>query len=159
MTNSLKRCSSCGECKPLSEFRSRGGKKAHLKVSWCDACRSIKNQEAYARLREDPDFMAMKRRRSAEWAKENPSAYLDRQLRWRYGISLEEYLNLFEVQNGLCAICHIPPSGKRLAVDHDHRTGKVRGLLCEACNHGIGKFLDNTDRLRSAIVYLETHAD
>lgn len=59
-------------------------------------------------------------------------------------------------QKGLCKICHQPPNGrwKRLAVDHDHLTGKVRGLLCHSCNAGLGHFKDSVDALRSAISYI-----
>lgn len=59
-------------------------------------------------------------------------------------------------QGGVCAICGgTNPSGHRLAVDHDHETRRVRGLLCHACNAGIGKLRDSPDLLRKAIDYLE----
>lgn len=60
-------------------------------------------------------------------------------------------------QGGLCAICGELPSGKRalLFIDHDHKTGKVRGLLCGACNAGLGYFKDTTSRMTKAIEYLE----
>ncbi len=81
-----------------------------------------------------------------------------------YRITVDEYAVMFAAQNGLCAICKLPPSGKRnsksinLAVDHDHVTGKVRALLCQHCNVGIGGFKDNPALLRAAIDYLASHA-
>jgi hypothetical protein len=76
-----------------------------------------------------------------------------------YGLSHEDYLSLWEKQNGACAICRMDlvHGGRQLNschVDHDHKTGVVRGLLCPSCNHGLGKFRDNSELLRSAAVYL-----
>jgi hypothetical protein len=74
---------------------------------------------------------------------------------------------MFKEQNGVCAICGQPEVAidkrtniiKLLAVDHDHQTGKVRGLLCQKCNHGIGNFNDNQVNLQLAIQYLNNHKD
>lgn len=57
-------------------------------------------------------------------------------------------------QGGVCAICECPDK-KRLSVDHDHQTGKIRGLLCANCNLALGNFKDDPDRLAKAIVYLK----
>jgi hypothetical protein len=74
----------------------------------------------------------------------------------KYNISVEEYRSLFEKQNNRCAICGQKcTTNKRLAVDHDHITKKIRGLLCLFCNTGIGKFKDDINLLRKAITYLE----
>ena len=78
----------------------------------------------------------------------------DRHYLRNYGITLREYNNMLVKQNGVCAICE-QSCTKELAVDHDHCTGKVRGLLCKNCNLGLGHFLDNTSYLNSAIKYLE----
>lgn len=76
-----------------------------------------------------------------------------------YGISLAEYERILMDQGGTCACCGKPPpaSGrrKRLAVDHCHTTGKVRGLLCDGCNTGIGSLGDTIPGLNRAIKYLE----
>jgi len=73
----------------------------------------------------------------------------------RYGITIEEYDVMLKRQNYVCAICQNKCStGKRLAVDHDHDTKKVRGLLCRKCNRGLGHFRSVED-LRKAILYLE----
>ena len=81
--------------------------------------------------------------------------YRNNNLKRRYNITLEEYNILFEKQNGKCAICNKKQINKQLAVDHDHNTGKVRGLLCQNCNTGIGKFKDNPKLLLKAKAYLE----
>lgn len=75
-------------------------------------------------------------------------------MKTRYGVTVEEYAEILRSQDGVCAICHQPCStGKSLAVDHDHETGRVRGLLCRRCNRGIGHF--NLDTLKAAVVYME----
>lgn len=83
----------------------------------------------------------------------------DCKLRLYYGISLEEYNKLLEKQNGKCAICNLTPEvcnkGRYLCVDHNHQTGKVRGLLCNTCNRAIGLLKDNTEVLRRAAEYID----
>jgi len=69
----------------------------------------------------------------------------------QYGISLTEYNAMFKRQKGCCAICR---SDGKLHVDHCHAGGAVRGLLCEACNFGLGKFKDSRDLLKRASLYL-----
>jgi hypothetical protein len=73
-------------------------------------------------------------------------------LRRRYGITAAEADAMLEAQGGLCALCRERPAEH---VDHDHLTGKVRGMLCSCCNQGLGNFRDRADVLRSAIDYLE----
>ena len=74
-----------------------------------------------------------------------------------YGITLKEYEILLAKQNNGCAICTASTgsNGKRLSVDHNHQTGEVRGLLCDDCNIGLGKFKDNSSLLANAINYLK----
>lgn len=78
-------------------------------------------------------------------------------LKSRYGIGIDEYNALLAVHEGTCWICHKTEKLNHgvLVVDHDHKTGKVRGLLCDICNHGIGKFLDSPELLRHAAEYVE----
>lgn len=79
-----------------------------------------------------------------------------------YGITWEEYTNLLIRQNHSCAICDTKISSKRttkLFVDHCHDTGKVRGLLCSCCNHGLGQFKDDVGLLEKAKLYLITSRD
>jgi hypothetical protein len=65
--------------------------------------------------------------------------------RWRYGITQRQFARLVKIRNGKCDICGKVPSGKRktLQIDHDHSTGKIRGLLCNSCNLGLGYLGDN----------------
>lgn len=140
----MKSCRTCGEEKPLDAFHknSRG---AQGRNPDCAACRNLKLAERYAN---DP---AYKRRLE------------DREIRKRFGITLNDYEAMFERQQGLCGIClrleqaRLHGRVKRLAVDHDHATGKVRALLCSSCNTALGGFADSPDRLRAAIAYLERH--
>ena len=71
-----------------------------------------------------------------------------------YGLTEEEYNNMILSQNNLCAICNNPSKNKALAIDHNHKTGKVRGLLCMNCNTGIGFLKDDITILNNAIKYL-----
>lgn len=80
---------------------------------------------------------------------------LDCELRRQYGISLEQYDAMLEAQGHVCRLCKQPTTERRLDVDHCHTTGVVRGLLCNLCNTGIGKFRDRPDLLRLAAEYLE----
>jgi len=78
-----------------------------------------------------------------------------------YGVSPEQYAAMLEAQGGQCAICDSdqwPGKGNSPHVDHEHATGKVRGLLCTNCNNGLGNFGDDPARLRAAADYLEAHA-
>src|SRR4030095_3098139 len=70
-----------------------------------------------------------------------------------YGLTNKQYDKLLESQGGGCAICGRLPGKRMLAVDHDHDTGKARGLLCYACNSGLGNLQDSADILRKAIIY------
>lgn len=76
----------------------------------------------------------------------------------KYGLTHEQYINMCAAQGGKCAICQRIPVGNGsmsvLQVDHDHETGKVRGLLCQHCNTGLGKFSDKVDVLLAAVQYL-----
>jgi len=78
-------------------------------------------------------------------------------LRKNYGLTVQEYLHMFEIQNNLCKICFISihPMSPKIAVDHCHTSLKVRGILCENCNFLLGNAKDNISTLKSAITYLE----
>ena len=82
----------------------------------------------------------------------------DRELMRKYGITEKYYNTLLEGQRWRCAICRIykhGTDGKRLAVDHCHETGKVRGLLCHMCNNALGLLRDDTEIINNALKYLE----
>jgi len=76
-------------------------------------------------------------------------------LKKRYGLTLAQYNDMLASQGGVCAICRRQcESGRNLAVDHDHRTGEVRGLLCRLCNQAIGQFRDNPITIWRALEYV-----
>lgn len=78
-----------------------------------------------------------------------------RNLKARFGITIEQYDSMLEAQGNCCAICKRPPRPeRRLAVDHDHSTGDIRGLLCTACNRELRYFDGHPDYLANAIAYL-----
>lgn len=84
--------------------------------------------------------------------------FKDWYLQKNYGITLDDYYQMLDNQNGCCAVCNaLPPTGRKkyLAVDHDHDTGKVRGLLCDNCNRAIGLLKDNVEVLDKASEYLK----
>jgi hypothetical protein len=84
-----------------------------------------------------------------------PESRREYAIKFKYAITVTEYGVLLTEQNGVCAICSQgEPSGRNLTVDHDHKTGQVRGLLCHRCNVGIGFFADDPTRLQAAIAYL-----
>lgn len=87
----------------------------------------------------------------------NKDEYRASNYKKRYGITLADYNRMFSGQDGKCAICgneHVEGSAK-LAVDHNHMTGKVRGLLCRDCNQAIGHMHDSIELLEKAIIYLK----
>lgn len=95
------------------------------------------------------------RNRGKENARER-SGYLRR----TYGITKDDFAAILNRQNHVCAICSRRCiTGKALAVDHVHSTGRIRGLLCAPCNRGLGMFGDDPERLRVAIAYLEASCD
>ncbi len=86
------------------------------------------------------------------WAKANPDRVRSTRRRYLYGIDDETYLARAKAQNFKCKVCLLAPIEH---VDHDHATGKARGLLCGHCNRGLGLFRDDPERLRRAAYYLE----
>ena len=96
------------------------------------------------------------------WRSQNPDRAKHHDLKKSYGIGLDEYQAMFDRQGGVCAICKgkestVDNNGapRRMPVDHCHKTGKIRGLLCTQCNRGLGMFGDSADRLRAAAEYVD----
>jgi hypothetical protein len=82
---------------------------------------------------------------------------LELHMKRAYGLDFKNYEKMLHEQGGVCAICSSPPPNNRktrLAIDHCHKTGKVRGLLCDRCNRSIGLLKDDVSVLKSAIKYL-----
>jgi hypothetical protein len=97
------------------------------------------------------------RAKNQKWHEENKDKRKNDKLFSRYNLTLEAYKTMFDDQNGCCAICrkHQVEVVKTLCVDHDHITGKVRALLCDDCNKGLGQFKDNPELLEVAAKYLK----
>lgn len=103
-----------------------------------------------------PENKLAKYKRSLTWNTRRPDSILKKRLKKYYNITVEQFENMYSSQNGVCKICkRICPSGRRLSVDHDHDTGKIRGLLCMKCNKGLGSFEDNVENMKIAIEYLK----
>lgn len=117
------------------------------KLGLCEKCGFVK---VYAQNRDRPTCSI--RVREANKNRYRPEKMRDQRLRWKYGISNDDYLLMLKIQDGRCLICE--RSGLKLVVDHDHSTGEVRGLLCSNCNTALGLFADSTWRMAKGIDYL-----
>lgn len=114
----------------------------------------------------DENVKAARRDYMRSWYAANREKSQGLQLKRHYGIGFDEYKQMFESQDGKCAICrgietrvdHRTKKVSRLAVDHDHKTGAIRGLLCHSCNNALGSFKDDRDLLRAAVAYLDLHS-
>ena len=92
----------------------------------------------------------------ARWRRANTEKLRALRRKRKYGLTMDGMAALLEAQNGRCALCSALLNGdSRTHVDHDHETGRVRGLLCNVCNSGLGSFADSPERLRYAAAYLE----
>jgi Recombination endonuclease VII len=120
---------------------------ARMRKYFADPQKRAKYNGQRARRRQDPEY----RERLV-------IQYWKHLLKKRYGITLEQYEKMFQKQDGKCAIC-LKPSIKRLAVDHNHDTGKVRGLLCSNCNPLLGFATDSITILENAVAYLKRNLD
>jgi hypothetical protein len=104
----------------------------------------------------DPEkYRAYHRGKWKRYSKKNKSKIRAKNFRDRYGIEVEDYEALKEQQGGKCAICET--TGRVLYVDHCHSTQKLRGLLCQQCNTGIGMLQDSIKVLKKAVRYLEKY--
>lgn len=105
------------------------------------------------------------RARTRKWQEKNPERADQIRFRARlkreFGMTPEEYDLLYTAQGGKCAICerHQTEFSRRLAVDHDHDSGKIRGLLCTSCNNMLGFAHDDKKRLRRAIEYMDSYEE
>ena len=168
-----RRCPSCTVEQPLTSFYFRNDRKHGRRASsYCKLC-SRKFGQAWRKTHPDTRTSAERRKHLSKEAR-NAAAKRDyerlkrdpvrlaksrktsfaRYIRKTYAITLHEYHSRLGAQGHRCAICSTAPSGRNLDVDHDHATGAVRGLLCNNCNVGLGRFLDNPKLLRAALAYL-----
>jgi hypothetical protein len=129
---------------------------------YCKSCNNASYKDWYS---SDPEKA---KQVSKDWRIRNPDKRQEIWLNYKardkhkklvskYNITLEQYLDMHEMQGGTCAICELPEivQGRDLAVDHDHSTGKVRGLLCSKCNRGIGMFNDDAKTIKKAMMYVQ----
>ena len=128
-------CKKCNETKDLEDFVKKNDRPLGRSYE-CASCNSL-------RRRGD---------KSAQTDSARNSRY-----KWAFGITLDDYEAMFKEQDGCCLGCgnHQSTFSKRLAVDHCHTTGAIRGLLCMSCNIGLGNLKDNIDTLKNLIKYLE----
>lgn len=80
-------------------------------------------------------------------------------LKNKFGMTIDQYIMLLEQQGEKCAVCSTPRNNLKrdLSVDHNHTTGKIRGLLCDNCNIALGHLKEDTERMKNMIRYVETH--
>ena len=161
-----KQCNVCGEIKPVTEFYAMIGMRDGFRND-CKACNLAAKARRYAA---NPEAA---KERVRTWQRDNPErlqqyrkAYRSRpevkardrsaHLRRTFGITQDEYETRLAGQGGGCAVCRrAPKPGKSLHVDHDHRSGDVRGLLCFSCNAALGHLADDAERIRALLTYLD----
>ncbi len=138
-----KSCTKCGELKPETEFQRKTSNSDGLRTM-CREC-SNKSHREYTReyKKKNPDTI--------------PKVMRKLHLKKTYGITIEEWDDMFESQKGRCAICgkHQSEFENALCVDHNHKTGKVRTLLCVGCNYFVGRIENNVELVKQIIEYVE----
>ena len=138
MRNKRARFAAAGVC------RTCGGPIEESQFKKCAKCR-MGNWQATKVYRETDSYRDHSSRALKNW-----------DLQKKYGITLADYLRMLKEQNGACKICLGVDAHKALAVDHDHQTKVVRGLLCDRCNRGLRHFKDSPAYLQLAIDYLRS---
>lgn len=155
----FKKCSRCKENLSVDRFWKDKSTKSGYR-SYCKDCkpdRSAYHKEWQTnKLAENPDYWREReavRDPETRWKSNRKAA-----LKAKYSLTPEDYEDMLVSQDGMCAICFREgfneATDKLLAVDHDHETGKVRGLLCQTCNQAIGFLKDDVNLLQNAIHYL-----
>lgn len=162
-------CSKCGIEQPLDQFYRAKGTRDGLRGE-CRSCFRARAKERYPLVREQ----AIERAR--QWRLDNLDRFQANQRRMRstpegkarsraghlkrkYGLTLDQYDEMLADQGGGCGICGRPPSDTiSLHIDHDHETGRIRGLLCFRCNNSLGDLDDDPDLLLAALLYLGPEA-
>lgn len=89
------------------------------------------------------------------WRDRNPDYSRTYLLKTLYGLSLDDYQTMLDRQDGACALCLKKPGQRNLSVDHDHETGRVRGLLCQKCNRMLGGFEGSVEVLGRTVAYMQ----
>ena len=156
MSDPIKRCPKCEQKKSFASFyRDKTTEDGYR--TWCKTCHR-KWQKVYYLKNKDKHAV-----RNKQWKQKNKERvrFLSRrQVLKGYGLTSDQYDILLESQNGVCAVCKKEEiriiNGKvtRLAVHHDHETGRVQGLLCAKCNTGLGFFNDNPQLVNDAAIFI-----
>ncbi len=164
----MKRCMGCKQTKPSECFSKSKNERDGL-YHYCKQCSAKKAREWYSNNKEKVSQWAKANRSKIrevkkKYKEEHPEkiklATRECNLKKKFGITLDEYEALHIRQNGLCGICGLPETArfrgkvKNLAVDHCHKTSKVRGLLCQSCNTALGGTKDSIEILKKMIRYL-----
>jgi len=166
----IKVCTKCKKSKSLDKFYKHSGQKSGLRPDCKGCCKKHNllhkeekiqyNKKYYQQhINEFKSYQKQNKERVKKVRKlyclKNPDKVKNSILKTVYGITLKQYNILKSKQNNKCAICD---EVKKLHIDHDHLTGKIRGLLCGRCNRGIGHFKDNIIVLVNAIRYLKENS-
>lgn len=159
---STKWCGGCEDNLPTNAFYSNKAAYDGLSSRCKECCKKYDKQ----RRLQHPDIVKASVQRKLERERQDPVRLAKRDLRNRryelkqYGLTVEDYDTMFDTQGGVCAICGEPPvNGARLVVDHDHETGKVRGLLCSPCNTAVGRLDAVLDWHIKAGEYIARHKE
>jgi hypothetical protein len=157
----LMTCVKCGKEKKQSDFylRKRQLSNGSLKMYPRRDCKECSSQR-YKNWIAKEDKKISNRATQKAWVKNNPDRCTNARLKYRFGITLEQYNLMLQEQSNKCAICGITEKDHTLKmknkfhVDHCHSTGLIRGLLCNNCNVSLGGFKDSKEILECAIKYL-----
>ena len=147
-------CSKCNLVRSISDFYKRSDANGYK--SECKKCSSKRSRKWEVENRDKKNLRSRNRGKSSEERRRSS-------LMSKFKMTEVDYNKIYNQQNGKCAICGSASYGKagatKLAVDHCHKTGKIRGLLCFNCNTMLGKVKDSIETLESAIIYLKKHTD
>ena len=148
------KCSNCRFYKYETDRQYREQNKEKLKLKRQQNKEKVRQWKLADYKRHRDAYIA--RSRNLQKTEKYKSMHKSIKLKNRYNLTIEDRNEMFNKQNGLCAICFI---NKAIYIDHDHVTGKVRALLCRGCNLGIGFLKDNVTILTSAANYLTLHSN
>jgi len=145
------------ECKICQSVKARSNPKIKASRKIYNATHKEELKRRKAEYLSNPENLEKSRVYARQYHHKNPQRSRDRLFK-KYGITAQQYDEILQNQNGCCAIFGTVKNGERMnfVIDHNHETGKVRGLLCTQCNAGIGNFKENLFSLSNAATYLES---
>lgn len=176
-----RKCKQCHLIKPLTDFEP-GKRYKNGRMPVCRLCRRLQRENLYKRERVPVEGSKLcrrcdrsmglgefqKDRRSPDGyspqckscrrryrSKEDPRVSKDRMMRWKFGISLDEFEEMIKEQEGRCAACgDLPSSGKVLHLDHCHKTGRIRRPICGNCNTALGLLKESPKKIHGLLAYI-----